>query len=272
MLRRLSGRLFLLLLLAASTRPAAGETIRLERNQHGTYTISVQINGALVLPFVLDTGASLVVIPEDVFRTLTRTGTVTKNDFIGTGTAMLADGSEHASDSYVLHELRVGDHIVRNVVASVVPVNGAALLGQSFLSKLPAWSIDNTRQALVIADGAGATQSTPAAPATTPVSPALSQYGAIAWDEGTGKRGWSLNQDTPQRAAEVALGACGAAGCKVIVSTGPAMCSALAATENGKYIGAASRADRIDARLAALANCQKGNAGECAIQLTTCNQ
>jgi clan AA aspartic protease (TIGR02281 family) len=272
MLRRLSGRLFLLLLLAASMRPAAGETIQLERNQHGTYTISVQINGALVLPFVLDTGASLVVIPEDVFRTLTRTGTVTKNDFIGTGTAMLADGSEHASDSYILHEVRVGDHTVRNVVASVVPVNGAALLGQSFLSKLPAWSIDNTRQALVIADAAGATQSTPAAPTTAPVSPTLSQYGAIAWDEGTGKRGWSLNQDTPQRAAEVALGACGAAGCKVIVSTGPAMCSALAATENGKYIGAASRADRIDARLAALANCQKGNAGECAVQLTTCNR
>src|SRR6516225_1949948 len=269
MLRRLSGRLFLLLLLAASMRPAAGETIRRERNQHGTYRIAVQINGALVLPFVLDTGASLVVIPEDIFRTLTRTGTVTKNDFIGTGTAMLADGSEHASDSYVLREVRVGDHIVRNVVANIVPVNGAALLGQSFLSKLPAWSIDNSRQALVIA---GATQNTPVAPTTTPVSPSLSQYGAIAWDEGTGKRGWSLNQDTPQRAAEVALGACGAAGCKVIVSTGPAMCSAVAATENGKYIGAASRADRNDARLAALANCQKGNAGECAIQLTTCNQ
>ena len=260
------------LFIESVAHPAVAESIQLERSQHGTYTISVQINGALVLPFVLDTGASLVVIPADVFRTLTRTGTVTTNDFIGTGTAMLADGSEHASDSYILHEVRVGDHIVRNVAASVVSVNGAALLGQSFLSKLPAWSIDNPRQALVIVDGAGATQSTAAAPTTTPVSPALSRYGAIAWDEGTGKRGWSLNQDTPQRAAEVALGACGAAGCKVVVSTGPAMCSALAATENGKYIGAASRADRVDARLAALANCQKGNAGECAIQLTTCNQ
>jgi clan AA aspartic protease (TIGR02281 family) len=271
-LRRLSGRLFLLLLLAALMRPAVGETIQLERSEHGTYTISVQINGALVLPFVLDTGASLVVIPEDVFRTLTRTGTVTKSDFIGAGTAVLADGSKHASDSYVLHEVQVGDHIVRNVVASVVSVNGAALLGQSFLSKLPAWSIDNTRQAHVIADGAGATQSTPAAPTTTPVSPALIQYGAIAWDEGTGKRGWSLNQDKPQRAAEVVLGACGTAGCKVIVRTGPAMCSAMAATEDGKYIGVASRADRIEALLSALTNCQKGNAGECPVQLTTCNQ
>ena len=125
------------LLFATPLHPAIGETIQLERNQHGTYTISVQINGTLVLPFVLDTGASSVVIPEDVFRTLTRTGTVTESDFIGAGTAVLADGSKHASDSYVLHEVRVGDHIVRNVVASVVSVNGAALLGQSFLSKLP---------------------------------------------------------------------------------------------------------------------------------------
>src|SRR6516225_7433301 len=133
------------LLFATPLHPAIGETIQLERNQHGTYTISVQINGTLVLPFVLDTGASSVVIPEDVVRTLTRTGTVTESDFIGVGTAVLADGSKHASDSYVLHEVRVGDHIVRNVVANVVSVNGAALLGQSFLSKLPAWSIDKTR-------------------------------------------------------------------------------------------------------------------------------
>src|SRR6516165_12803117 len=48
MLRRLSGRLSLLLLLAASMRPAVGETIQLERTRHGTYTISVQINGAVV--------------------------------------------------------------------------------------------------------------------------------------------------------------------------------------------------------------------------------
>jgi hypothetical protein len=33
---------------------AASETVPLE-HQHGTYRISVQINGALVLPFVLDT-------------------------------------------------------------------------------------------------------------------------------------------------------------------------------------------------------------------------
>ena len=123
--------------------PALSETVPLER-YHGTYMISVQINGAVVLPFVLDTGASLVVLPADVFRTLTRTGTVTRADFVGTGTAVLADGSTHPSEKYVLHEMRVGDHVVRNVIASVVSVNGDPLLGQTFLSRLPAWGLSTT--------------------------------------------------------------------------------------------------------------------------------
>ena len=247
--------------------PAASETVPLMR-QHGAYMISGQINGALVLPFVLDTGASLVVLPADVFRTLSRTGTVTRSDFIGTGMAVLADGSKHASHNYLLHEIRVGDHVVRNVVASVVSVNGDPLLGQTFLSKLPSWSIDNARQVFVIADGAGAMQSVP----TGPTAPsAIGYYGAIAWDENTGKRGWGWNQNSPARAEEVALSECGASGCKIILRAGRAMCGALATTEAGKYVGAASRRDRDAARLAALANCQKGNAGDCTIRVTDCN-
>jgi predicted aspartyl protease len=104
--------------------PAASETVPLER-RHGTYIISVQINGALVLPFVLDTGASLVVLPADVFRTLTRTGTVTSADFTGTGTAVLADGSKRDSEKYVLHEMRVGDHIVERTAARVAQPRGS---------------------------------------------------------------------------------------------------------------------------------------------------
>jgi hypothetical protein len=261
-------RLYTALFAILLSLPAASETVPLER-QHGTYTISVQINGALVLPFVLDTGASLVVLPIDVFRTLTRTGTVTRSDFIGTGTAVLADGSKHTSDNYVLHEMRVGNHVVRNVVASVVSVNGDPLLGQTFLSKLPAWAIDNARQVLVIGAGAGAMQSLPAPPVP---SSAVGQYGAIAWDEETGKYGASWNQDTPKRAEEVALGECGATGCKIIIRTRQATCAALATNESGKYASGASRGDREAARLAALTNCEKGKAGECTVRVTDCNR
>jgi clan AA aspartic protease (TIGR02281 family) len=262
--------LILCLLLTTTVRHANSDTISLER-QHGTYTISVQINRALVLPFVLDTGASSVVIPADVFRTLTRTGTVTKADFVGNGTAVLADGSEHASDRYVLHEVRVGNHTVRNVVASVVSVNGSPLLGQTFLSKLPPWTIDNARQVLVIAEGTGVSEGSPT-PATPSSIPASGFYGAIAWDKDTGKYGASWNQDTQKGADQVALSDCGVTSCKIVIRTSRAMCAALATNDSGKYAGGASRRDRDAARLAALANCQKGNVGDCIIRMTACNQ
>ena len=103
-------------------------------------------------------------------------------------------------------------------------------------------------------------------------APAFAQYGAIAWDKETGKYGASWNQDTPKRAEEVAVGECGATGCKVIIRTRRAMCAALATSESGKYAGGASRRDREAARLSALTNCKKGNAGECVVRVTDCNK
>jgi len=103
-------------------------------------------------------------------------------------------------------------------------------------------------------------------------APALAEYGAIAWDKETGKYGSSWNQSTPKRAADVALGECGASGCKVIIRSRQATCGALATTEDGKYAGGASRKDREAARLAALANCKKGTAGECIVRVSDCNK
>jgi hypothetical protein len=109
-------------------------------------------------------------------------------------------------------------------------------------------------------------------PAAAPSPTARGDFGAIAWDRQSGRRGWSWNQPTAQRAEEVALSQCGASGCEVITRTGRTMCGALATTENGNYVGAASRNEREAARLAALANCNKGNAGECAVRFTECNK
>src|SRR5215471_20604907 len=102
--------------------------------------------------------------------------------------------------------------------------------------------------------------------------PALAEFGAIAWDKETGKRGWSWSRQTQSRADEVALSECGTTGCKVIMRTARGECAALATNEAGKYVGAASRPDRDAARLAALANCKKGNAGECTVRITDCNR
>jgi Domain of unknown function (DUF4189) len=103
-------------------------------------------------------------------------------------------------------------------------------------------------------------------------TPALATYGAIAWDKESGKRGWSWNQPTSQKAAEVAVSECGASGCKVVIHTGTGVCAALATTADGKFAGGAARKTKDEARLAALANCQKGKAGDCIIRVSDCNK
>lgn len=108
--------------------------------------------------------------------------------------------------------------------------------------------------------------------AALPAPPAAA-YGAIAWDKETGRYGWSRNQTTPQKAAELAISGCGATGCKVVIRmTSAALCGALATTQDGKTAGGAARKNVADARLAALANCQKANKGECVIRIGECSK
>jgi predicted aspartyl protease len=124
--------------------------VRLEK-QGGTYTVPVVINGAIKLNFILDSGASDVLIPADVFLTLTRTGTVKPSDFLGSQTYSLADGSKLKGARFLIRELRVGSQVATDVVASVGPVSGDLLLGLSFLSRFGSVTLDNNRHILLLA-------------------------------------------------------------------------------------------------------------------------
>jgi hypothetical protein len=60
-------------------RTAVTDEINLKK-ESGTYLIPVQINGAITLSFIIDSGASDVQIPVDVFLTLVRTDTINESD------------------------------------------------------------------------------------------------------------------------------------------------------------------------------------------------
>jgi clan AA aspartic protease (TIGR02281 family) len=132
---------------------AHSESIPLVRD-HGTLEVPAVINGKISLNFTIDSGASDVSIPENVFLSLTRTGTVSAQDLLGKQPYRLADGSTRVSQRFRIRSLRVGTLELRDVRASVVPSAGALLLGQSFLSRLKSWSIDNERQLLVLDESA----------------------------------------------------------------------------------------------------------------------
>ena len=127
-----------------------GESIPLSV-QGGTFIIPVLINGQMTLNFTIDSGAADVSIPADVVSRLIRTGTLQESDFLGKKTYRLADGSTVPSVTFVIRSLKVGNHVLENVTASVLSSAQAdLLLGQTFLSRFNSWSIDNKRQVLLL--------------------------------------------------------------------------------------------------------------------------
>ncbi len=154
----------------------AGEA-QLEK-EGGTFVVPVLINGVLTLKFTLDSGASDISVPSDVVSTLIRTGTIRPDDFIGQQTYILADGSKVKSPTFRLRTLTVGGITLQNVLASVADTKGSLLLGQSFLSRIGSWSVDNSRHVLILngVNGQPRSEPTPQKPpslelAATPLAP-----------------------------------------------------------------------------------------------------
>ena len=104
----------------------------------------------VTLNFILDSGASDVSIPSDVFGTLVWAGTITKEDIIGSETYTLADGSRKKSTTFRIRSLKIGPTVLDNVKGSVAEDSGPLLLGMSFLGQFKSWSVDNERHVLVL--------------------------------------------------------------------------------------------------------------------------
>jgi clan AA aspartic protease (TIGR02281 family) len=148
------------LALASSVSPAAAasigdptaqaqQVIPIE-SRDGAYMVPVLINGILTENFIIDSGSADVSIPVDVASTLQRLGAISPSDLIGNKTYILADGSRVLSAIYRIASLKIGDLVMQNVTVRIAPEKSHFLLGQSFLSRLKSWSMDNARRALII--------------------------------------------------------------------------------------------------------------------------
>jgi predicted aspartyl protease len=115
------------------------------------YHVRVSINDSLYFDAIVDSGASDLVIPNDIVRTLMRAEFIKQSDFIGSRTTRVADGREIPSQEFRVRSLRLGDTVIGDVVASTVSENAKSiLLGQSVLSRFKTVTIDNERSALLL--------------------------------------------------------------------------------------------------------------------------
>jgi clan AA aspartic protease (TIGR02281 family) len=149
------------------------------KRKDGNLWVPAQINNVVTIDFVVDSGASDITLPKDVYQTLIRSGTLTKANYIGQVQFGIGDGSQVAGLKFKLASLQVGDQILKDVVASVMPSDSATpLLGLSFLSRFQSWTIDNNAGTLKLVPLPGSnigapTQVAAGAPAAPPQAPTI---------------------------------------------------------------------------------------------------
>ena len=131
------------------TVPTSTLTVTLRR-QSGVLMVPAILNQVVSANFVVDSGASDVVIPEHLLQDLRKAGRFKDADFTGTQMVKIADGSVVKSRTFVLRTFSLSNRVLENVRASVAPSNATPLLGQSFLQRFASWSIDNERQVLLL--------------------------------------------------------------------------------------------------------------------------
>ena len=135
---------------SASESSATGTTRIALRKDGGVYVVPVSMNGTVSLEFIVDSGATDVNIPEGAYKKMLKAGTIQKSDAIGFQNYRMADGTSERVPLIRIRALKVGNVVVKDVVASVAGESGIALLGQSFLERFTSWSVDNGGQVLVL--------------------------------------------------------------------------------------------------------------------------
>lgn len=119
------------------------QTKILMNNKNGVYTIPVIVNG-VSMEFVLDTGASTIVISSIEAAFLLKQGSITEDDINDTKYGKVADGSIIEGTSINIKKIQIGSKVIENIEAIVLNNLQAPLLfGQSALKKLGKYSIED---------------------------------------------------------------------------------------------------------------------------------
>ncbi len=105
-------------------------------------TVHVKLNDANGYDALFDTGCSSMLISSLELIELIKSGTITKDDYVGDAPISIADGTQSKHPMYRIREVKIVDkkgksHSVRDIVATVIDNPGAdVLIGSAVIDNL----------------------------------------------------------------------------------------------------------------------------------------
>ncbi len=125
-----------------------------KRTNSGLAEIQISLNG---VPFNMwwDTGASITCISKLELQKLVKEGKISSEDFNGTITAGLADGSTTEEAVFIIKEIYIqgqdNKYLILKDVAATISANAQAplLIGQNIISNLPKHTFDESAGIIV---------------------------------------------------------------------------------------------------------------------------
>lgn len=112
------------------------------------YKLKIDIGGVSKY-FLLDTGASDVLISTDLEKELLKKGVITAEDYGGEKEYTLANGQTVKAQVVTLNNIVMGEYTINNVQAGIIE-GGSLLCGNSLLGKFSHWEIDQKNMELIL--------------------------------------------------------------------------------------------------------------------------
>jgi len=114
------------------------------------YTIVLSLSPHLHQTFILDSGASLISIPQSFADQLEEEGLLSRKDYLTPGLFRIASGEVVSQERFVLPEVSIGGTVLRNIACSINHSEDVFLLGNSLLNQFKSWKIDIENHYLIL--------------------------------------------------------------------------------------------------------------------------
>ena len=130
-----------LIVLVILARDLSGQWIQMTK-RNGVYAVPCKVNG-LNLMFILDTGASTVVLSLTEALFMLKNGYLKQTDIMDTEVYSIANGQMAEGTKVVLRKIQIGPFELKNVQATIIGSSDAPLqLGISALQRLGKIELD----------------------------------------------------------------------------------------------------------------------------------